>query len=269
MLSLELLFAFLLLGAFVGLMAGLFGVGGGAIMVSILTTLFLSQGFPIETVVHTALGTSMAAIIITSFSSLRAHHAKGAVLWEIVKSMSPGILIGAFLSAFLLRYLSAHFLALFFAIFISYISIQMLLDIKIKSTRTLMGRKGLLFSGASIASLSALVSIGGGSLTVPFLCWQNIPLKQAIGTSAAIGFPLSIAATFGYLISSGLNTHTPTANDTVGFIYFPAVFLISISSFLMAPYGATLAHALPTPVLKKAFAVLLIVLSINMLLSIF
>lgn len=265
MLSPELLFAFLLLGAFVGFMAGLLGIGGGGIMVPVLTALFLSQGFPLDTVLHVALGTTMAAIIMTSLSSLRAHHKKEAVRWEIVKAMAPGIIIGTFLSTFLVASLSTRFLALFFSLFMAYIAFQLFIDKQAKPSRRLASRSGLLLAGTGIGGISALVSIGGGSLTVPFLCWQNIPLKKAIGTSAAIGLPLSIAGTLGYLINGWGSTEL---EYTLGFIYLPAVLLISTTSFIMAPYGAKLAHKLPTPILKKAFAILLIILSIKMLMSI-
>lgn len=266
MFSLELLFAFLLLGTFVGFMAGLLGIGGGGIMVPILTTIFLYQGFPLDSVIHIALGTSMASIIMTSLSSLRAHHAKGAVHWEIVKNMTPGIIIGTFLATFLVAHLSTTFLAGFFSLFMAYIALQLFLNKQPKPTRILTNKTGLLLAGTSIGSLSSLVSIGGGSLTVPFLSWQNIPLKKAIGTSAAIGLPLSIAGTLGYIINGWGNTSTEIY--TLGFVYLPAVVLISITSFLMAPYGAKLAHKLPTPILKKSFAILLIILSIKMLASV-
>ncbi len=266
MLSPELLFAFLLLGSFVGFMAGLLGIGGGGIMVPVLTTLFLYQGFPLDSVIHIALGTSMASIILTSLSSLRAHDIKGAVRWTIVKDMSPGIIVGTFLATFLVAYLNTVFLALFFSLFMAYIALQLFLNRQAMPTRSLTNKTGLLLAGAGIGSLSALVSIGGGSLTVPFLSWQNIPLKKAIGTSAAIGLPLSIAGTLGYIFNGWENTSLE--NGMLGFIYLPAVMLISITSFLMAPYGAKLAHKLPTPILKKAFAILLIILSIKMLTSI-
>lgn len=258
--------SYLLLGSFVGFMAGLLGIGGGGIMVPVLTTLFLYQGIPVENVVHLALGTTMASIIVTSLSSLRAHNAAGAVIWPIVKIMSLGIVLGTFLATFVAVNTSPFKLALFFSIFMAYVSIQMFFNKKPKAGRELASNNGLLFSGFCIGAISALVSIGGGSLTVPYLVWQNVDIKKAIGTSAAIGLPISIAGTAGYVINGW--SATSVSHDTFGFVYLPAVLLISTTSFITAPYGARLAHKLPIAALKKLFALLLIILSIKMMFSV-
>jgi len=266
MLEIEWVLLFLLLGAFIGFMAGLLGIGGGGIMVPVLTSIFLYQGVPVEKVVHLALGTSMASIVVTAISSLRAHNAKNGVIWKIVKRMAGGIILGAFLATYLVSYLSSVYLAIFFAIFMAYVSLQMFLNKRPKPNRVLAGSSGLFMAGSGIGAISALVSIGGGSLTVPYLAWQNIEIKKAIGTSAAIGLPLSIAGTLGYLIN-GWSTSSPQ-EYILGYVYLPAVLLISATSFFTAPYGAKLAHALPVVILKKIFAVLLIILSIKMLASV-
>ena len=262
----EWILAFLVLGSFVGFMAGLLGIGGGGIMVPVLTTMFLVQGIPVEQVVHLALGTSMASIIVTSFSSLRAHHSKGGVIWKVVKGMAPGIILGTFLATFLASYMSSAHLAMFFAAFMAYVSLQMFLNKKPKPSRELAGNFGLFSAGSGIGAISALVSIGGGALTVPFLIWQNVDVKKAIGTSAAIGLPISLAGTLGYLINGWSSTNAETY--TFGFVYLPAVLLISATSFFTAPVGARAAHALPVSTLKKVFAVLLILLSLKMLSSV-
>ncbi len=266
MIDVQWLMAFLLLGAFVGFMAGLLGIGGGAIMVPVLTSLFVLQGIAPENVVHLALGTSMASIIFTSIASLRAHHAKGAVIWKIVYGMGAGIILGAFSATFIASLISSLYLAIFFSVFMAYVSVQMFIDKKPRPTNHIAGRKGLFGAGTGIGAISALVSIGGGSLTVPYLVWKNIPIKNAIGTSAAIGLPISIAGTLGYLINGWSNTTTDSY--TLGFIYFPAVILISVTSFFCAPYGVKMAHHLPVTTLKKAFSLLLIILSIKMLMVI-
>lgn len=258
--------SFLLLGCCVGFMAGLLGVGGGGIMVPVLTTLFLYQGIPTENVIHLALGTSMAAIIVTSISSLRAHNSKGAVMWHLVKIMSPGIVLGTFLATFLAANASPFYLALFFSAFMAFVSVQMFLSKKPKPSRALAGSSGLLLGGSAIGAVSALVSTGGGSLTVPYLIWQNVDIKKAIGTSAAIGLPISIAGTVGYIINGW--SASSVSHHTLGFVYLPAVLLISITSFITAPYGARLAHKLPVAALKKGFAFLLIILSVKMLVSV-
>lgn len=264
--GIEWIVAFLALGAVVGFMAGLLGIGGGGIMVPMLTTIFLAQGIPVEQVVHMALGTSMASIVMTSFASMRAHHKKGAIQWDIVKVMAPGVIIGTFAATFLATYMKSSQLAIFFAIFMAYVSIQMALDKKPKPSQGVVTSQKLFGAGTFIGVISALVSIGGGSLTVPFLIWQNIDLKKAIASSAAIGFPLSIAGTVGYMINGMMQTGQ--AGMLLGFVYFPAVILISLVSFFTAPLGAKMAHTLPVSKLKKIFALLLMALSIKMLTSV-
>jgi len=262
----EFIIAFLLLGTIVGFSAGLLGIGGGGIMVPVLTTLFLMQGVEVGQVVHLALGTSMASIIFTSLSSLRAHHIRGAVIWDVVKRMSPGILIGTFIATYLVASLSSLFLAVFFSVFMAFVAVQMFLDKKPVQHHNKVSSKQLFFVGSGIGAISALVSIGGGSLTVPYLVWRNFDIKKAIGTSAAVGFPIALAGTFGYVVNGWSNTSFE--NYTFGFIYLPAVVLISITSVFCAPLGAKLAHHLPVYALKRVFALLLIALSIKMLLSV-
>ncbi|MBL4765253.1 MAG: sulfite exporter TauE/SafE family protein [Colwellia sp.] len=266
MLAIEWVLSFLLLGSLVGFVAGLLGVGGGGIMVPILTIIFLYQGVDADSVMHLALGTSMAAIIFTSISSLRAHQTHRTIKWNIVKLMSFGVIFGTFIATFLAAQLSSLYLAIFFTLFMAYVAIKLLVNKQINTDNCHISNKNLLFSASGIGAISALVSIGGGSLTVPYLVSKGINVKKAIGTSAAIGLPISIAGTLGYLIN-GWDSNLGY-EYTLGFIYLPAVFLISITSFFTAPYGAKLAQHLPISILKKVFACLLILLSLKMLLSI-
>ena len=261
--SIEWLVAYLALGAFVGFFAGLLGVGGGGIMVPMLATLFAAQGFPREHLVHLALGTSMAAIVMTSISSLRAHHKHGAVRWDIVKGVAPGVLAGTFGGTFIASRVPTTPLAIFFACFMAYVSIQMILNVKPKPSRELPGPAGLAGVGAGIGVISALVAIGGGSLSVPFMTWCNVKMQNAIGTSAAIGLPIALAGALGYLINGWGTAGLP--EWTVGFVYVPALVLVSVVSTFTAPVGARLAHKLPVAVLKKIFAAVLILLSLKML----
>lgn len=264
--GLEWWLAFAALGAVVGLMAGLLGIGGGALMVPVLTALFLGQGVPAGTVVHLALGTSMAAIILTSVSSLLSHHRRQGVIWSVMGAMAPGVVIGTFAATFLASRLDSAHLALFFAIFMGWVALQMFRNSKPIPTRSLPGKPGLAAVGGGIGGISAMVSIGGGSLTVPYLAWHNVPLKQAIGTSAALGLPISLSGSLGYLVN-GLSSPLPVTGS-VGFVHVPAVILISALSVLTAPFGARLAHTLPVPVLKRLLGILLLVLSVRMLLSV-
>lgn len=254
---------YLSLGAVVGFFAGLFGIGGGGIMVPVLTSLFVMQGFPVEHIVHAALATSMAAIITTSISSFRAHHKEAAVNWSVVKGMSFGIFLGTLAATFIAAQLSSLPLAIFFSLFMFYVAIQMLLNIKPKPSRQLPNHLGLSLVGSGIGAVSALVAIGGGSLTVPFLTWCNVKIQHAIGTSAAIGLPIALAGTLGYFIN-GLNTYG-MPDFSLGYLYLPAVLLISIVSYFTAPLGVKLAHKLPVSILKKLFSGLLILLALKML----
>lgn len=260
------LFWFLLLGGITGIFAGLFGIGGGGIMVPVLTFIFIKLGFPAEHIVHMALATSMGAIVPTAIASLRAHHARNAVLWNVVIKIAPGILLGTFAGTFLASYLSAPPLAIFFSCFMAFVALQMIVDRKPKPSRQLPETFVLSGVGTGIGAISALVAIGGGTLTVPFLTWCNITLPVAIGTSAAVGLPIAFSGALGYLIN-GLSVENLPAH-TLGYIYWPAVIAMATASFLTAPLGAKLAHSLPIALLKKLFAVLLISLSLQMLFTV-
>lgn len=265
--TIEWLLAYLALGAVVGFFAGLLGVGGGGIMVPLLTTLFAAQHFPTEHLVHLALGTSMFSIVLTSVASLRAHHAHGAVRWDIVRRITPGILVGTFGGTFIASRVPTVPLALFFVCFMGYVSVQMLLDAKPSPSRDLPGTPGLAGVGSVIGLISALVAIGGGSLSVPFMTWCNVRMQNAIGTSAAIGLPISLAGAVGYLINGwGVNGLPP---HSVGYLYLPAMLSISVVSSFTAPIGAKLAHRLPVRTLKKIFAFVLMLLSAKMLHTLF
>ncbi|KON81185.1 sulfite exporter TauE/SafE family protein [Azoarcus sp. PA01] len=259
--------SYLALGAFVGFFAGLLGVGGGGIMVPVLTSLFVAQGFAVDSVVHLALGTSMAAIVMTSLSSLRAHHRHGAVRWDVVRSITPGILLGTFAATFIASRVASEPLAIFFAGFMAYVALQMLANVKPKPSRELPGWLGMSAVGAGIGGVSALVAIGGGSLSVPFMTWCNVKVHNAIGTSAAIGLPIALAGTVGYLVNGWDGTGMP--EYSLGFIYLPALLLVSSVSMFTAPVGAKLAHQLPVATLKKVFAGVLILLCAKMLHAIF
>lgn len=265
--ELEWLAAYLVLGAFVGFFAGLLGVGGGGIMVPMLTTLFAAQGFPHEHLVHLALGTSMAAIVMTSIASLRAHHAHGAVRWDIVRGVTPGVLLGTFAGTFIASRVASAPLAIFFGCFMAYVALQMVLNVKPKPSRELPGNAGLAGVGAGIGVVSALVAIGGGSLSVPFMTWCNVKMQNAIGTSAAIGLPIALAGAAGYLINGWGGASLP--EWSVGYVYLPALLLVSLVSSFTAPFGARLAHRLPVGILKKIFAVVLVLLSVKMLHTVF
>lgn len=251
------------LGAVVGFFAGLLGIGGGGIMVPILTSFFAMQGFPREHLVHMALATSMAAIIVTSIASLRAHHQHQAVIWSVVVAIAPGIIAGTFAGAVVAALIPTVPLAIFFVVFMSYVALQMMLNVKPKPSRELPGMLGLSAVGMVIGVVSALVAIGGGSLSVPFMTWCNVKLQNAIGTSAAIGLPIALSGSLGYWVSGWHIEGMPALS--FGYIYLPAVLSMTVLSVMTAPVGAALAHRLPVATLKKLFAVMLVALSSKML----
>ncbi len=258
---------YLALGSVVGLLAGLLGIGGGAVMVPVLATFFARQGVAREHVMLMALGTSMAAIVLTAVSSIYSHQRHKAILWPVVWKMAIGVLIGTAIGTRVASLMPTAALGIIFAVFIGYVSIQMILNAKPHPSRQLPGGLALGATGAGIGGISALVAIGGGSLTVPFLTWCNVHMRQAIATSAALGLPIALSGAAGYvLIGWGVEGLPPW---TYGYVSLPAVVLISATSILTAPIGATLAHRLPVPLLKKSFALLLIGLSLKMLHTLF
>lgn len=232
-------------------------------MVPVLTVLFAAQGFAPDYVVHLALGTSMATIIPTSIASLRTHHQHGAVLWPAVRGLAPGIVAGTFGATFLAALMSPRPLAIIFCIFMLYVAVQMILNRKPSPSRQLPGVVPMAGVGAIIGGISALVAIGGGTLTVPFLTWCNVRIQSAIGTSAAVGLPIALSGTIGYLLNGWGQPGLP--DHALGFVYWPAMLMVATASFFTAPLGARLAHQLPVSVLKKLFAALVLLLAAQML----
>jgi uncharacterized membrane protein YfcA len=253
----------LLLGIASGFLAGLLGIGGGMLMVPFLTAMLLAQGASEAMAVKMAIATSMACIVFTSISSLRAHHRRGAVRWELVRSMAPGIVIGGLLSgAALFALLKGQWLAGVFALFVGYSALQMWRGKQPPPGRELPGPAGRTAVGLLIGLLSGLVGAGGGFLAVPFMVFCNVAVHQAVATSAAMGLPVALASTAGYLIGSW--NLSPALPGSFGYLYLPALLVLVPAAVLMAPLGAKAAHALPVAQLKKLFALLLMLLAAYM-----
>lgn len=259
--------AYLLLGAAVGLFGGMFGIGGGTLLVPVLLFLFDAQHFPAEYALHLALGTSMANIVFTALASARKHHQHGAVNWRVVRGMTPGILLGTALGAAFASAISARFLGAIFAFFVLLAATQILLEVRPHASRQLPGYAGLTLTGVFTGWLSTLVSIGGGTIVVPFLLWCNVPVRHAIGTSAAIGFPVAVGGTLGYIIA-GMNLENLPAPH-LGYVFLPALLWTALASVLTAPLGARAAHRIQVGMLRKLFAVLLLALAVKLLLKVF
>lgn len=252
-----------LLGAFAGFIAGLFGVGGGLTLVPILFMLYTAQGFPLEHTMHLALGTSMATILFTSISSMRAHHAHGAVRWEIVRGLAPGLIVGTLGGATLASLIPTRPLAIVFVCIVYYASAQMMLDFKPKAHRQMPGTAGMLAAGGVIGVLSSLVSAGGGFMSIPFMVFCNVAIHQAVGTSAALGFPIAVAGTVGYILAGWSSAGLPAYS--LGYVYVPGLIGVVAVSMLVAPLGAKTAHRLPVKQLKRAFGGFLALLGTKML----
>ena len=257
---------YLLTGAFVGFFAGLLGIGGGLIMVPVLITVFTAQNFPVDRIMHMALGTTMATIIFTSITSLHTHHQHGAVNWQIVRNITPGIILGTFGGATLAGSMTGQLLSSIFVIFIFYAATQMLLRFRPSPMFQLPGRIGLLLAGGVIGAVSSLVAIGGGLLSVPFLTLCKTKLQHAIGTAAAIGFPIALAGTIGYVVN-GLIQSDPLPANSLGYVHLPALIWLVSASMLTAPLGARLTHSTQTAILRTIFVVLLYSLGIRMLIN--
>jgi uncharacterized protein len=259
--------AYLALGAVVGLFAGLLGIGGGVIIIVGLLEIFKHLHFGQTHIMHMALGTSMACILFGSLSSLRAHQSLGSVDWSIVKRLTPGILVGGFLATFAAAQVSSSVLKIIFVVFMAYTASQMLLNTKPKPNRNLPGKLGMLVAGNFIGAISSLVGVGGAAITIPFMTWCNVHMYRAIGTAAALGFPVSLFGTLGYIVN-GWNA--PGRPDwSLGFVYLPACIGIALTSMLTAPFGARLSQRLPVPMLKKIFAGLLVVLATKIVSTLF
>lgn len=255
--------AYLAIGAAVGFLAGLLGIGGGAVMVPLLVFVFTAQGLPGEQILHIALGTAMATIMFTSIASMRAHHAHGAVDWKIARALAPGILAGSFSAALLAGFIPTRPLALIFTLLVFYAATQILFDLRPKSTRDLPGAAGLFGAGAVIGAVSSLMAAGGAFLCIPFLAWCSVPLRRAIGTSTAVGLPIAVAGAAGYILQGLFAEGLP--RWTLGYVYLPALVLVAAASMLAAPWGARVAHRLPVKRLRVAVALLLYAVALRLL----
>jgi uncharacterized protein len=254
----------LLLGACTGFLAGLLGIGGGMLMVPFMTLILSTRGVDAALAVKMAIATSMATILFTSVSSVRAHHQRGAVRWDIVRTLAPGIVLGGLLAgAGVFSLLKGTTLALVFAVFVAFSATQMLLNRKPAPTRQMPGTAGSLGAGGVIGFVSGLVGAGGGFISVPFMAWCNVAMHNAVATSAALGFPIALANTVGYVVG-GWSMPTPLPG-ALGYLWLPGLAIIATASVTTAPLGARTAHAMDIAQLKKVFACTLYGLAAYML----
>jgi uncharacterized membrane protein YfcA len=253
------------MGALAGTLAGLLGIGGGVIIVPVLAMVFQHQGVDIDVLMHVSIGTSLATIVVTSLSSIRAHQKRGAIDWSVFRRITPGIIVGGFLGSVLADAIPGEELRVLFAIFMFLVATQMMIAGTPAPHRKLPHRPGMLTAGVVIGAVASLMGVGGGAMSVPFMTWCNVHIRQAVATSAAIGFPIALAGAAGFMITGWGKELLPPWS--AGYVNLPAFTGIVVASILFAPLGARLAHTIPPTVLKRTFAILLYVLGARMLLA--
>lgn len=262
--NIEMILVMLAVGSIAGFIAGLLGIGGGMIIVPVVLWVLQMKGLGgIEHAQHLAVGTSFAIMVFTTFSSVMAQQRKGSVDWAVVRRMAPGMVVGVIIGSMLAKRLSNEALQVFFIVFVVLVALKTLTDAKPKPTRSLPGPAGLAAVGSLFGMASSWVGIGGGSLSVPFMLYCNVPVRTAVGTSAGLAWPIAVAGAVGYLYSGWNVAGLP--EGTLGFWYLPAVAVLSVATMLFAPLGVKAAHKLPPEKLKLAFGLLLLVIAARML----
>ena len=253
----------MLTGAFAGFAAGLLGIGGGLIIVPVLFFVFAGNGYESQHLMQMALTTSLATIVTTSISSTWAHHRRKAVLWPLVFLLSPGIILGAALGGVFASSINSDSLRLFFAVFEFTVATNMLLNLQPAKQDKGLQKTAAISGGLSIGFISTIVGIGGGTMTVPFLHWFNISMRNAVATSAACGFPIALIGTLSFIFTSYDLSFSST--HSLGYLQYDAFLFVAVSSFLVAPLGAKVAHSVSEKTLRLSFAFILFTLGLIML----
>lgn len=252
-------------GAVAGMFAGLLGIGGGIIIVPVLAMVFTSQGISIDVLMHVSIGTSLATIVITSLSSIRAHQKHKAIDWTVVRVITIGLFIGGLIGAAIAKLIPGEDLKLIFSIFMFLIAAQMYFGNTTKPHRTLPNKPGMILAGTSIGTIASLMGVGGGSMSVPFFTWCNMSIRNAVATSSAVGFPIAVAGTIGFVVTGWSAVDRPVMS--IGYVNLPALLSIVVASVLSAPLGAWIAHRISPIILKRIFAGFLLILGIRMLMT--
>jgi len=243
---------YIVAGIFAGLTAGLFGVGGGIVVVPVLVFAFEAQGFSADTLTHLAIGTSLATIVFTSISSIWSHHKRDGVLWNICRPMSLGLCVGAILGVWTVSQIDGFLLKKLFGIFVLFVACSMIVKKGDRGDKPLVSASIFSFMGVFVAWVSAIFGIGGGTLTVPFLSRFKIEMKYVVGTAAACGFPIALVGALSNMYLGQSVQGLPEM--TIGYVYLPALLGITMTSVLFAKVGASYAHRLPSILLRKLFA---------------
>lgn len=256
---------FLLVGAIAGVMAGLFGIGGGMVIVPVLILTFTAQGVSADVLTHMAVATSLATIVFTSLSSIREHHRNAAVDWPIVKRMVVGIVVGTAVGVYFITQVPGPVLQKMIGVFAWLIAIKMWFGLDPKGHGSSPSALAVGSAGGIIGFGSSWFGIGGGTFTVPYLTWIQTPMRRAVATSAAVGLPIALTGAISNVIAGWQHPDLPTWST--GFLYWPAIIAIVITSVPCAKIGARLAHRLDPKRLKQAFALLLCIVGTRFLLA--
>ncbi|NQZ09581.1 MAG: sulfite exporter TauE/SafE family protein [Algicola sp.] len=253
----------LILGAVAGFLGGLLGIGGGVIMVPVLLALFTQFGWNEALSIKMAIATSLSAIIFTSIAAIRAQIRRDAILWPLVKTWTPFILLGSFCSGTIANFLPSLMLKGFIGCFLLLAAIVMLVRWAPAPHRQLPGKVGAGITSFIAGLASALAGIGGGNIIVPTLTWFNVPMKNATATSSTLGLPISVFGAAGFITAGWGMPELP--QYSLGFVYLPAVALIAVMTFVLAPVGVAVAHKISAANLKQVFGLLLLMVSGRML----
>lgn len=260
----DVLMLYVLLGTGAGLLSGMLGVGGGQVVVPGLLYIFHLKGLAPAVAVHMALGTSLATIVVTSASSALSHHRRGAVNWDLVRRMAPGIVVGSVIGGLMSGLVSAGVLRTSLGVFLLILAVQMAFSLRPSPSRALPGRVGTAATAGLIGWTSAIVGVGGGSMVVPFLAWCNVNMKSAVGTASACGAPLALAGMAGFVVAGWGHADLPA--HSLGYVYLPGWLGISVCSLAFTPLGALISHKLPVDTLKRVFSLFLAIAGIRILL---
>ena len=253
---------FALIGLLAGYLAGFLGIGGGFVVVPALAWLFLQQGSTAPWAIHMAVATSLATMLVTSLSSIIAHHRRRAIRWPLVRSLGAGLAIGAVLGAVIADALAADALGRVFGACALLAGLQLILGRTPAGERPLPGQPGVSAVGLAIGAISSLIGIGGGALTGPWQMWHGIRAQNAVATSAACGYPIALAGSLSFVL---LGWQEGAPGSALGYVHAPAFAGIALTSALAAPLGAATVHRLSPLAVRRIFGGFLLLVGLRML----
>ncbi|MHB1676366.1 MAG: sulfite exporter TauE/SafE family protein [Sulfuriferula sp.] len=251
------------LGIAAGLLGGMLGVGGGIVVVPALLWIFRQQGIATDVLTQLAIGTSLATIVFTSLSAIRAQQQRGAIDWSVVRLLAPASVLGALAGGYGAGFIPAATLKTIFSVFLIIVAIQLLANWRPAPHWALPGAKGLWGVGVGMGALSAMMGIGGGTIAVPFLHACNIDMKRAIAIASTLGFPIAVFGASGFILSGWHHAELPAWS--LGYVDLPVLLAVGATSMVVAPLGVRLAHHLPVARLKRVFGIMLLGVALRML----